>query len=82
MRLALVVMHDSDLELDERAMLERAYGGAIEDCDFVVYFRKHSDFAANNGADWNGQPLAHGRNPPVKIDDPDDWKHTYFLFLH
>jgi hypothetical protein len=79
MRLHVDVCEPIELEAWECEIIESVYG-AIEDCDFVVYWRKYSDDASVNG-EWDGWPLL-GHRHMVRVDDPNNWKHTWFLFLH
>lgn len=73
---------ETPFELEPRTftLLQRVRGRSLADVDFVVYFRKHRDYVSLGGRDWDGEPIRTGRIM-VKIDHPDDWKHTWFLFL-
>lgn len=69
------------LEPETRARLEELYG-ALDDVDFIVYWRKYSD-EADAGFTWDGWPFTSlGRSAPVRVDDPENWKATWFIFTH
>lgn len=73
--------HPSDLEPWERLRIEEIDGpGALADIAFVVFWRKYTD--ERGDADWDGWPFVRGGgfSPPRRVQDPDDWKATWFLF--
>lgn len=65
-----------ELPAHDRRIIEQKYG-ALDYCDFIVYFRKHTDYAG----EWDGAPI-RGERRMVKVDEPDNWKNTWFLFFH
>lgn len=60
-------------------LLAREYG-PLDDVDFVVIWPKFRDDEAN-GARWDGWPV-RGDRGMHRVDDPDNWKTTLFVFTH
>jgi hypothetical protein len=71
-------------ELAENEYLARVlaenYGvGALDKIAFVVLWRKAIDDDAAH--EWDGEPL-RGDLQVTRVDDPDNWKCTLFVFTH
>lgn len=82
MRFNIDVIEPGDLfPHEERAIMDVLGTGALDDVDFIVYWRKYRD-DEHNGMAWNGWPFRRDVGHVYRVDDPSDWKHTYFLFTH
>ncbi len=71
--------HVDDLAPEDRAIIEHEYG-ALDDVDFIYFWRKYADvadagFALNVETDF--WPLRNVR--VVRVDDPHNWKATWFV---
>jgi hypothetical protein len=66
----------------ERQVIESVLGaGAFDDVDFIVYWCKYRDDEFN-GEQWDGWPFRRDVGTMYRVDDPNDWKHTWFVFTH
>lgn len=82
MYLNLVVVSPDDLPDHWKEVIEREHGpGSLDDVDFVVYWRKYKD-DEENGMKWDGWPFRRDVGSIYRVDDPDNWKDTWFLFTH
>jgi len=59
------------------ARVLRDHYGALDGVSFVVFWRKAIDCHAADG--WDGEPL-RGDCKVTRVDDPDNWKCTMFVF--
>lgn len=68
-----------DLYDSDREIIERLYGGTLEDIAFIYFWRKWDD--SYGDAEWDGYPFCRGGLPePIKIQHPENEKATWFLF--
>ena len=81
MSLTLEIYQRHEMDDRDRALCEREHG-PLEDFSFAVFFRKHVDYEGTDGHGWSGWPLDGLGLRMVKVDDPDNWKVTWFLFFH